>query len=300
MTTLRRGGGLGRRDGRAGLLFAAPAYLLFLAFVLIPALVTIYLSFTYYDRLAGGPQWVGLDNYTYMFSDPRVWGIFRNTLVFTVVATSLNVGLGLLLALLLDRQMPRALLYVLRLAYFLPVLTATAFVVPIWQFLYSTDLGIINYYLRALGLDGVGWLTSERLALFSVIIMDVWKNVGFFMVILLAALQGVPRDVLEAARLDGAGPATTFWRIKLPILSPVLFFCLTFASIGALQVFDSTRLLTGGGPGDATRSVAMYMYDAAFGQQDIGSGAAVALVLMLLVASVTAFQFYAARRWVQT
>lgn len=131
--------------------------------------------------------------------------------------------------------------------------------------------------------------------MFSIVIIDVWKNVGFFIIILLAALQGVPRTLIEAARVDGASALTTLLRIKIPYIAPVLLFCVTFATIGGLQVFDSIQIITNGGPGDATRSVVMYMYSEAFGAGDLGTGSASALTLLVVIVAVVALQLWIGR-----
>jgi multiple sugar transport system permease protein len=184
-----------------------------------------------------------------------------------------------------------------RLAYFLPVLVSLAFVSFIWRFMFSFDLGAINYYIRMLGLPPVGWLTDKNVAMFSIVIIDVWKNVGFFVIILLAALQGVPRNLMEAARIDGASPFTALRRIKLPYIAPVILFCVTYATIGGLQVFDSIKIITDGGPGDSTRSVVMYMFSEAFSAGELGTGAASALTLLVVIAIVTAIQLTLGRRF---
>jgi ABC-type sugar transport system permease subunit len=283
--------GIASREARAGWLFVAPGFLLYLLFALIPVLVTLGFSLTQIDRFTWQIDFVGIDNFLFIWSDRHFWRSFANTLEFIALAVTGNVGLGLLVAVLLNRAMPKTLLYALRFAYFLPVLVATALVSLVWKFLYSTDLGILNYYLRAVGLPGVGWLTDGSVAMISVVILDVWKHFGFFMIILLAALQAVPRSLIEAAQLDGAGAARAFWHIKLPTIAPVLLFCITYATIGGLQVFDSVRILTNGGPGDATRVMVLYMYEQTFGAQDIGSGCAVAFTLLLTIIVVTAVQY---------
>ena len=265
---------LRQRERRAAWAFLAPAYLIYLLFLLLPLLAALLLSVLQVDRLTLATEYVGLENFDWIFTDPRFWTTFRNTFYFISLAVIGNVGLGLILAVALDRKMPQVLLYFFRLAYFLPVLVSLAFVSFIWMFLYSYDLGVINYYLRQLGLPAVGWLNDQDVAMLSIVIIDVWKNVGFFIIILLAALQGVPRTLIEAARIDGASPIVTLWRIKLPYIAPVILFCITFATIGGLQVFDSIKIITDGGPGDATRSVVMYMYSEAFGAGDLGTGAA--------------------------
>lgn len=286
-----------KAQARAGYLFVLPSFLLYAVFVLAPVVVTIILSFAYYD-ISFGFFWVGLENYQRFFSEPRALTIFGNTLRFAFLAVTFNVTVGLILALALNRAMPAPLLYFFRLAFFLPVIIAAAFVSVVWSYFYSFDFGVINYYLSTLGLPRIPWLSSSQFAMTSIIIMDVWKNTGFFMIILIAALQGVPRPILDAARMDGASPWRTFSRITLPYISPVLFFCVVFASIGALQVFESIVILTGGGPGDATRSLSIYLVDEAFSGFELGYAASVSVVMMVLILIITVIQLVGSRRLV--
>ena len=288
---------LRRAQMRAGYLFVLPSFALYAVFVLAPVIVTIVLSFAYYD-ISFGFFWVGLENYQRFFSEPRALTIFWNTLSFAFLAVTFNVSVGLILALALNRAMPAPLLYFFRLAFFLPVIIAAAFVSVVWSYFYSFDFGVINYYLSILGLPRVPWLSSSQFAMTSIIIMDVWKNTGFFMIILIAALQGVPKPILDAATMDGASPWRKFSRITLPYISPVLFFCVVFASIGALQVFESIVILTGGGPGDATRSLSIYLVDEAFSGFELGYAASVSVVMMMLVLIITVIQLVGSRRLV--
>ena len=282
---------------RTGYLFALPSFVLYAVFVLAPVAVTIVLSFSYYD-VSFGADWVGFDNYARFFTDKRSLQIFWNTLRFAVLAVSLNVGIGLILALALNRAMPGWLRYFFRLAFFLPVIIAGAFVAVVWSYFYSVDFGVINYYLSLVGLPRIPWLTSSSFAMSSIVIMDVWKNTGFFMIILIAALQGVPKPIMDAATMDGASPWRRFSRITLPYISPVLFFCIVFATIGALQVFESIVILTKGGPGDSTRSLSIYLVDQAFGSFELGYAASVSVVLVLLILIITIVQLVVSRRWV--
>ena len=286
---------LAGREARAGYLFLLPAYALYLLLLAIPLVAALALSFYEVDRLDLEFTFVGLANFEWIYTDPRFWKTFRNTFFFISMSVISNVGLGLLLAIALDRAMPTPILYVLRLAYFLPVLVSLAVVSFIWRFMFGTDLGVINYYLGQFGIPRIGWLTDSDVAMFSVIIIDVWKNVGFFVIIFLAALQGVPRSLLEAASIDGARPFAVMTRIKIPFIAPVILFCVVYATIGGLQVFDSIRILTDGGPGDATRSVVMYMVSEAFGAGDLGPGAAAALTLLVVITVVVALQLVARR-----
>lgn len=283
-------------EARAAFWFLLPGYTLYLLFAFIPALATIVLSVTFLDRYSWDLQFAGLENIIYVVSDGRFWTSFVNTFYFVALAVVGNVGLGLIFAALLDRALPKVVLYVLRLAYFMPVLVSTALVSLVWQFIYSNDLGVLNYYLNSIGLPRIGLLNDERVAMVSVVIMDVWKHFGFFMIILLAALQSISRDVIEAAEIDGAGPLAIFLRIKVPMIAPVILFCVTYATITGLQMFESVRILTSGGPGDATTSMVMYMYEQTFSAQDVGAGASAALVLLITIILVTIVQLRLSRR----
>jgi multiple sugar transport system permease protein len=282
---------------RAGYIFIFPAMALYVVFVLAPVILTIVLSFAYYDPLLGS-HWVGLANYKRFFTDPRSITIFWNTLRFTLFAVTGNVSVGLLLALALNRAMPNWLLYFFRLAFFLPVIIAAAFVSIVWGYFYE-DEGIFNYYLSHLGLPTVHWLTSAANAMPSIVFMDVWKNTGFFMIIFIAALQGVPKNIMEAAIMDGTRPWRRFWRITLPWISPVVFFAVVYASIGALQVYESIWILTRGGPGDATRSMSIDIVEEAFGSFQLGYGASVAVVMTVVILIITGVQFVISRRLVR-
>jgi multiple sugar transport system permease protein len=285
-------------QARAAYLFVAPSLILYAAFVLAPVVVTFILSFSYYDPMMGS-RWVGLENFERFFTDDRSLQIFWNTLRFTLFAVAGNVTVGLLLALALNRAMPGFVLYLFRLAYFLPVIIAAAFVSIVWGYFYGDDLGVINYYLIRLGFRPVHWLTSSSTAMMSVVIMDVWKNAGFFMVIFIAALQGVPKTLMEAAIMDGASYWRRFFRIVLPWISPVVFFAIVYASIGALQVFESIIILTRGGPGDSTRSMSLYIVEEAFDSFEIGYAASVAVVMTLVILVITSIQLLASRLWVR-
>ncbi|SCM75858.1 Permease component of ABC-type sugar transporter [uncultured Pleomorphomonas sp.] len=293
----RRPSDLERAQARAGYLFVLPTSVLYLTFVLAPVTLTVILSFSFYDPMLGS-RWVGLENYTRFFSDPRSLQIFWNTLRFTFFAVTFNVSVGLLLAVALNRAMPAWLLYFFRLAFFLPVMIAIAFAAIVWSYFFADDLGVVNYYLRLFGLPGVRWLTDSSVAMTSIIIMDVWKNTGFFMIIFIAALQGVPKSLMEAAAMDGTPAWRRFFRITLPYISPVVFFAIVYASIGALQVYESIVILTQGGPGDATRSLSILIVEQGFGSFQIGYAAAISVVMTLVILAITALQQFLSRKWV--
>ncbi|HJO05949.1 MAG TPA: sugar ABC transporter permease, partial [Chloroflexota bacterium] len=218
--------------------FILPTFIGYTAFIIGPIIAAIWLSFTEYD-IFNPAEPVGLRNYGDLLRDTRFRTVYRNTLYFTVVATSLNLGVGIILAMLVNRRMPGFIAYTYRLAYFFPVLVALVFSAVIWEVLYAKDTGIINYYLNFVGVSDIAWLGDTRTAMLAIIIMDVWKNTGFAMIIILAGLQGIPAVYYEAAKVDGANGLQTFRHITLPMLTPSIFFLIIIFGIGALQVFDS-------------------------------------------------------------
>lgn len=285
------------REAIAGYLFILPSYLGFIVFVLGPIIAAIVISLTSYDILSS-PRFIGLDNFAQLLKDARLKIVYGNTLLFTVLAVTFNLGIGLLLAVLLNRRLPRGLKYIFRSAYFFPVLVALAYSSIIWQFLYQRDTGVINYYLGLLGIDKIGWLSDKRWVMPGIIILDVWKNTGFAMLVFLAGLQNIPQEYYEAAEIDGASHTATFRHITLPLITPTLLLNLIIYMIGALQVFDSIQVMTQGGPGDASRSVTMYVTETAFQSLQMGYGSAVAITLFIIIMFLTLIQFRISRSWV--
>jgi multiple sugar transport system permease protein len=286
-----------QREALAGYLFILPTFLGYTAFIVGPILAAIGFSFTKYDILSPA-TFVGLDNYVRLLNDPRLRTVYGNTIFFTVFAVSLNVGLGLVLAVLLNRHLPGPIKYVLRSAYFFPVLVALVYSSIIWQFLYQKDTGIFNYYLGLLNLAPIPWLSNRQWVLPSIIILDVWRNAGFAMLVFLAGLQNISQEYYEAAQLDGANRLQLFRHITVPLISPTIFFNLVIYMIGALQVFDSIMVLTKGGPGDASRSLVIYIYENAFQFFEMGYASAVAITLFVIIVILTLIQFRLGRAWV--
>lgn len=285
------------REALAGYLFILPTFIGFIIFVLGPIIAAIGFSFTSYDILSP-PKFVGIENYTQLFKDMRLRVAYGNTALFTVLAVTFNLGIGLVLALLLNRKLPSFLKYIFRAAYFFPVLVALAYSSVIWQFLYQKDTGVINYYLGLLRIDPIPWLSSREWVMPSIIILDVWKNTGFAMLVFLAGLQNIPQEYYEAAQIDGAGRFAIFRNITLPLITPTLLLNLIIYMIGALQVFDSIQVLTQGGPGDASRSVTMYVTEVAFQSLQMGYGSAIAITLFIIIMILTLLQFRISRSWV--
>ena len=287
-----------RRERLTGYLFIAPSVVGFLLFVLGPLLAAALLSFTKYDVLTA-PEFNGLANYRRMLADERLATVYGNTIVYVAAAVVLINVLALALAVLISQRLPKALTYLFRSAYFFPSLVALVYVSIIWQALFQKDTGIINYYLTSIGGPRIDWLNSPGWSKVTVVVVDTWRNIGFAMLIYVAALQEVPKDYFEAARIDGAGAWSIFRRITIPLISQATFFNITTTVIGAFQIYESIIVLTRGGPGDASRSVVMYIAEKAFNDFDMGYASAIAMTLFAVVLVATLIQFRIRRSWVQ-
>ena len=285
------------REAFVGYLFILPTYVGFTIFILWPLIESMRISFLDFSILRDS-TYIGLDNYVQMLGDSRLRVVYGNTIIFTLFAVFFNAGIGLVLAVMLNRRLPILMRNIYRSVFFFPVLIAHTYIAVIWRFLYSQDTGVINYYLSFLGIDPIPWLSNVHWAMAAIIILDVWKNTGFAMLVFLAGLQSIPQEYYEAAQLDGANERQLFFRITIPLLSPTIFFILVIFMIGALQVFDTIIVLTAGGPGDATRSVVLYIYEIAFRTFNMGYAAAVSMTLFAIILVLTSLQFWISRRWV--
>jgi multiple sugar transport system permease protein len=284
-------------DTLSAYLFVGPTLSGYLLFVLGPLIAAIVLSFTHYDMMSP-PRLVGISNYARLISDARLAVVYKNTALFAVTAVILAVGIGTLLGVAVNKRLPAFLKYILRTAYFFPVLVGMIYAAMVWKFLFNRDLGVVNYYLHFFNVPPIPWLTSSAWAIWPVILVYVWKNVGFTMLTTLAGLQNISEELYEAARIDGAKPHTVLFRITIPLLSPVILFNVTITMINTLQEFDSIVALTNGGPGDASRTVVMYIYDKAFRSFDMGYASAIAVTLFVVISIVTLLQLWGSRRWV--
>jgi multiple sugar transport system permease protein len=297
--TRRRPPARSRRAGAwyAPYLFVAPALLLFLLFVAGPAVGAIVLAFLNWDLL-GSATFAGTDNFTRLFHDPQLRNALGNTFLFTFWSIVLHVVVGTAMALVVHRRMHRATRYFLRTAFFFPFLISWAAVALIWQYALDPTFGIFNFYIGKVGLPHEGWLISSTLAMPALILVDLWHTIGFAFVVILAGLQAIPRELHEAALVDGATPARRFWHVTLPLLSPTLFFVCVISFIGAFQIFEPMFIMTRGGPDGATESIVQYLYETAFRNFQVGYAAAIALLVFAIVLLATLIQFRLRRRWV--
>ena len=283
------------RTAGAAAAFLAPSLVLLLGFWIGPMVGTAWVSLQDWN-LIGVPTFVGLENYRELLGDTEFHAALRHTLAYLAGYLPLVLVLGLGVALLLDAKLPAMTLY--RATFFLPVISSWVAVSLLWKWLLNPADGLVNRVLGAIGVPGPGWWTDPDWAVPSVVLASVWKDVGFVAVILLAGLQAIPRDLLEAAALDGAG----WWRrlrsVTLPMLSPSLFFVVVISLINGFQVFDQVWVMTEGGPGGASTVVVEQIVNYAFSYGRVGYASAMSIVLFVVVLVVTLVQLRLQRRWV--
>lgn len=277
-------------DALWGYLFIAPQFLGFLFFVLGPTIAIFVYSLMERNLLSGKTSFIGLGNFITLFSnDPLFPKVLGNTLIFTAGLVPINLALALVLAVLLARQ--SFIINFFRTVFFAPVVTSSVAWVIVWSFMLQGNQGTINQILNVFGITGPNWLLDPGWAMFWVIITRVLKNVGLNMVLFLAALQDMPREHLEAARVDGANNWNLFWHIYLPFLAPTILLVTVITVIGSLNVFDHILLLTGGGPSNSTMVLSYYVYFTAFKVNETGYASSIAVVLFLIALGLTTVQW---------
>jgi multiple sugar transport system permease protein len=283
-------------DGRVAFLFLLPNVAGFLLFILVPILATFGLSLFNWP-LIRPPTFIGIENYIQLFAHDLAFGqVLLNTLYYVLVYVALNLVVSLTFAVWLSKE--RAGQGFFRAAFFLPVLVSPVAIALIWQWIYSPTYGLLNWILSFAGIHGPNWTGDTRWAMPSLILMSVWELFAYNMFIFIAGIQGIPNQLFEAAYLDGAGGWTRFWRITLPMISPIVFFGMTLTLITSFQTFDQVFVLTGGGPGEATDILGLFVYNNAFQYFKMGYGASVAVITFVLILVVTLIQFLAQNKWV--
>jgi multiple sugar transport system permease protein len=293
----RRRRGRGWRNTGWVLFFLLPSAVPLVAFTLVPMGASLWVSLHRWN-LISPMEWVGLDNYRELLTDPLTGRIFLHTLLYVAGYLPLVYAGGLGLALALNRALRGRT--GLRAAYFLPVVTSWVVVALVWKWLLNPNGGLVNTVLGWLHLPQPGWWTDPTWALPSVVLASAWKDLGFVMVILLAGLQAVPGDVLEAATVDGANAWQRFWRVTFPLLTPSTFFVVVISLINGFQVFDQVYVMTGGGPGDSSEVVVGRIYDLTFRYGRGGEASALSWLLFAVILVITAVQVRGQRRWVHS
>lgn len=280
-----------------GFWFVAPVAILFLVVRVLPGIAAFYLSFTEFSALQA-PHWIGLDNFRDLVEDEAFRGALRNTIVYTAGVVIPSTLAGFALALLLNTRIWLRGLF--RTVFFLPAVVSFVSIAMIWAYILNSQFGVLNYALSKLGLPRVAWLDDPAIALGTLILVGIWKNVGYTTVIYLAALQGLPEELYEAAAIDGANAVQRFWRITWVMLLPVTCFVGFMLSIAAFQTFDQVLVLTGGGPAASTTTVVLQTYRSGFEFLRFGYASAMAFVLFVLIATCGLSMLFFRNRFVRT
>ncbi|MBZ2196579.1 carbohydrate ABC transporter permease [Occultella gossypii] len=270
-------------------LFAFPNLALIGVFAYWPVLENLYLSLTRWDFIGPAPLFVGLENYAQLFTSATFVDVLRITLIWVVVVVGVSLVLGIALASLFSMKLPGTTLVTG--IVFAPHVIAGAAIAAVWLFIFDPNYGLARVLFNAVGLSSPSWITDAKWALPALLIVSIWKGVGFVSIVYLAGMQGMPSDVLEAARLDGANRWQLFRRIILPLLSPTTFFLVITQTIGAFQAFDVIAVMTGGGPASATTTLSWFIYDQAFNRSNVGYSAAAGTVMFVLLMAITILQF---------
>ncbi|WDR03130.1 sugar ABC transporter permease [Devosia algicola] len=273
-----------------------PSLVLFIMFIAIPVIAAFMISFTEWD-LFNPMKFVGFGNYTKLFNDDIFKKVMGNTAYFVLASVPLQMAFGLAIALVLNRNIKGQTFF--RIAYFLPVVTSTVAAALVWSWLFNSNFGIINALLQMAGVTNPPkWLASTKWAMPAVIVVSVWQNVGYAMVLFLAGLQNIRTDIYDAAALDSARGWKRLWFITLPMLSPTTFFVLIISIIGSFQVFELVFIMTKAGPANATNTLVYYIYQNGFQFYQMGYASAAAMILFAIVLVATLIQYRMQDRWV--
>lgn len=274
-------------ENRAGQLLSLPYYTFFILFVAYPLLFSLVLVFHRWS-IVGPMEWVGLKNFTEVAGDALFWRAIMNTLIFIIIHVPLQIFFALVLATILNSALPAKGLF--RAAFFMPVVVSGVAVTILWKQLYSTNLGILNQVLNLIGIGPIPWVTDPVWAMPSLAIMATWKNIGLYIVLFLAGLQGIPRHLYEAAEIDGATTVQKFFFITVPAINPVLIMVLILSTLGGFSLFIEPYVITGGGPMNSTLSGVLYIYRQAFSFFRMGYAATIGFILAAIVMSVVIIQ----------
>ncbi|MGB8980988.1 MAG: sugar ABC transporter permease [Anaerolineales bacterium] len=279
---------LERRDIPYAVFFLAPSLTGLLVFTIIPIIASFFLAFTDWDLLSP-PNFVGFQNFIDMFQDPILWISLGNSAKYALMMIPGSTAMALLLALALNREFVG--IKFIRLFFMLPGVVSLVAVAMVWRWIYNEQYGLLNTLLGFFGLGPVGWLTNEATVLPAIVVMLIWAGMGFDAIIYMAALRNIPKHLYEAAELDGANSWQRFWKITIPLLTPVHFYNLIIGLIGSFQVFDVIYIMTEGGPGFASRVYAYHLYLQAFRRFNMGYAASMAWFLFLIIFVITLIQW---------
>ena len=289
--------GLQRRRALLGYIFLFPTLLGLFLFTAGPIFFSLGLSLFRWN-IFKPPDYTGIDNYLRLINDSRILTSFINTLKFTIFSVSLQIILGLFLALLVHRLSNKIARYYFRTTYFMPMLLSGASIAIFMGYIFHKEFGAVNYYLSVINIQKIPWTTSVDWVMPTIVLISVWRNTGFSFILFLGGLSNISKEVLDAADIDGAVGWRRLLYVIVPMLSPTILFAAVTGVILALQVFDEPYIMTRGGPGDASRTAVMLIYEKAFKNIEFGYASAIALVMFLIILAVTGVQLWMSKRWV--
>lgn len=276
------------------LMFAIPALVFLAVFTYYPLINSFYISLTNWNLVKPAKKFVGTENYEYILSNETFYKVLKITFTYTILDVTLTLGIGLLMALLFNvMSKPYS---VMRLLIFMPHYISMVVAAMVFIWIFNPQYGVLNVLLKSLGLNPVNWLTDPKTALWSVVIVSVWKGVGFTMIIFLAGLRGIPIEYYEASSIDGANKWKQLIHITIPLLSPTTLFLFVTTFISSMQVFQSVDVMTNGGPLESTKVMVYWIYEMAFEQFRAGRSSAVVIIFFFIILLFTALQFYVSRK----
>ena len=278
------------------LIFILPALIPLGVFWLFPMCEAIFMSFTDWDYMSSTYNIVGLDNYRSIFSDSMFYSALKNTFVFTVGTLVPTIAGGLFTAVLLKKKLAGSAIY--KAVIFSPWVTPTVVISIVWSWIFEPQYGLANYILQLFNLPKSQWLQSSDTAMYAVILVTIWKGFGWAMIFYLTALERVPKELYEAAAVDGAGKWQKFKSITLPLISPTTFFLTIITTIDSIKAYDQIQVLTQGGPSGSTRTILYLYYQTAFENFNIGEATSIAVILLVIVGCLSGIQFIASKKWV--
>lgn len=276
-----------RKQGKVAAMFLLPYLLVFVVFRFGPSVAGLFVGFLKWN-IVGNASFAGLNNFTKLFRDPIFYTALINTLKFLLMTLPPLVIFSLLLAVLLNQKL--RFRNAVRTVSIIPYVLIPAVVGIIWNWLYDNNFGILNYYLKWIGISPVEWLTNDKYALFSVAIVTVWSYLGYNMILYLAGLQDISKELYEASTIDGANKFQTFMKITLPLLKPITSMIITLTLINTIQVFDQIFVMTNGGPGTATLTLVQYLYGTAFQNYNLGYGSALGIAILAILVVMVQLQ----------
>jgi multiple sugar transport system permease protein len=286
------------KEAIAGYTFVLPILSGFLVFLAFPVVASFFISLSEWNMI-NEPVFAGIANYLGLFQDPFFWTCLQNTAYFSLFSVLFGIFLSLYLANLFHETRPKGAGF-FKSSIFIPVILSSVAVALVWQWILDSQTGIFNHLLGFFGLPAVPWLTSPAMAMNSVVMVAVWRQIGYNMVIFLAALANVPDELYEASSLDGSSRFQTFWNVTWPLISPSTFFIAVTSVINSFQVFDLTTILTNGGPANATNTLIMMIYQNGFQFFKMGYASAIAYALFAIILVITAVQTIVSKKWVHS